>query len=116
MLEGDWDPFLFWTPISTDFHCELWVLNPHYFIQTIKKYTVYLVLRNGIMCTFREKSMYKPAFVMESTASPSRDKTLCKGTEGAGGTAVFPEEKDGQSQHVESEIFLFHKFLLFFFF
>lgn len=49
------------------------------------------------MCTFCEKSMYKPAFVMESTASPSRDKTLCKGTEGAEGTAVFPEEKEKQT-------------------
>lgn len=30
ILEGTWDPFLFCTPISTDFHGELWFLNPLY--------------------------------------------------------------------------------------
>lgn len=30
ILEGTWDPFLFCTPISADFHGELWFLNPLY--------------------------------------------------------------------------------------
>lgn len=30
ILEGSWHPFLFCTPISDDFHGELWFLNPLY--------------------------------------------------------------------------------------
>lgn len=41
-------------------------------------------------CALDAPSLYKPSFVMEWRVSPIQDKTLCKGTVGAGGMAAFP--------------------------
>lgn len=42
LMLGNWDPFLFWTPVSTDFHCELWFLNPNCYSKHLKKKILFI--------------------------------------------------------------------------
>lgn len=97
MLEATWEPFLFWTAVNADFQGEMWFLNP--LCKNTENIQFHKCLRDDghtVLLTaewaLTAESRYKPSFVMEWRAWPVQDKTLCRGTVGAGGTAAFPEE------------------------